>query len=191
MAYKDKEKSREYQRQYRVKNREKLLKQMKQYYGDNKAKFAEYRKKYYEDHKEELCQKSSINHVKNRDRNLNRMRSYGEKYYEDNKESLLEKNKQHVKLHRERYTRKQKLYRQKRQDWLWELKCGLCCVKCGESHPACLDFHHTDPKNKDGLISKLIARASMDRVIAEIEKCETLCANCHRKFHCKRKINKG
>lgn len=57
------------------------------------------------------------------------------------------------------------------------------CIRCGEKHPACLDFHHRNGKlNKLGNIGQ-IRRYSFPRILAEIEKCDVLCANCHRKHH--------
>lgn len=58
------------------------------------------------------------------------------------------------------------------------------CVRCVEDDPACLDFHHTDTERKEMTISSMISYGySKERLLAEIEKCEILCANCHRKRH--------
>lgn len=58
------------------------------------------------------------------------------------------------------------------------------CARCGERHPACLDFHHRDRTTKDLTLSQMCARAASDRRIQEeIQKCDLLCANCHRKLH--------
>ena len=58
------------------------------------------------------------------------------------------------------------------------------CVRCAEDDPACLDFHHTDTDRKETTISSMISYGySKERLLAEIEKCEILCANCHRKQH--------
>lgn len=55
---------------------------------------------------------------------------------------------------------------------------------CGESHVACLDFHHRDPSQKKGNVMILAASgASIRSLDAEIDKCDVLCANCHRKLH--------
>ena len=54
------------------------------------------------------------------------------------------------------------------------------CVLCGEKEPVSLDFHHLDPKAKDGAVAR---QPSIARVLAEIAKCVVLCANCHRKVH--------
>ena len=45
-----------------------------------------------------------------------------------------------------------------------------------------LDFHHVDPSQKEFTIIDGY-RNSDDKLIAEIEKCVCLCANCHREFH--------
>ena len=74
--------------------------------------------------------------------------------------------------------------RLKMRQWLDELKSTLKCSRCDESHPATLDFHHRDPKEKEFVIGYAISGGwGKKRILAEIEKCEVLCANCHRKEH--------
>ena len=68
--------------------------------------------------------------------------------------------------------------------WYIELKSELACSRCDETHPACLQFHHTDPAMKEASLGIAIRRGwSRNRVLAEIAKCEVLCANCHAKHH--------
>lgn len=58
------------------------------------------------------------------------------------------------------------------------------CVRCGETNPACLDFHHRDPEQKLHSIAKMVTNGySRENIRAEIEKCDLLCANCHRLEH--------
>jgi len=80
----------------------------------------------------------------------------------------------------------QKVKAQKRAtvQWFKTLKSSLKCVQCGESDPVCLDFHHRDPGQKDFSLYQA-ARLAMgkNRILAEIAKCDVLCANCHRKLH--------
>ena len=55
---------------------------------------------------------------------------------------------------------------------------------CGEAHVACLQFHHTDPREKDfeiGLADRHMW--SLERLHREMQKCQVLCANCHAKLH--------
>lgn len=64
--------------------------------------------------------------------------------------------------------------------WVREQK--IRCQKCGEDHPAVLDFHHRDRHAKSFTISTLWRRGwSKARIAAEIAKCDVLCSNCHRK----------
>ena len=68
--------------------------------------------------------------------------------------------------------------------WLQEYKKQLACEICGEMHPACLDFHHKDPTTKERDISRMArANFAIKRMKEEIDKCQVLCANCHRKLH--------
>lgn len=63
-------------------------------------------------------------------------------------------------------------------------KTSLSCAECGENHPATLHFHHTDPLAKESDVSRLvICGLSRKRIMAEIQKCVVLCANCHAKVH--------
>ena len=55
------------------------------------------------------------------------------------------------------------------------------CVNCGESDPIVLEFDHRSGINKIENISNLINHCSWKRIESEIEKCDVLCANCHRR----------
>ncbi len=55
------------------------------------------------------------------------------------------------------------------------------CVDCGESDYRVLEFDHRDPADKDVHVAILIGGYSMKRLIAEIEKCDVRCCNCHRR----------
>ena len=58
---------------------------------------------------------------------------------------------------------------------------GGKCAKCGFSDIRALDWHHLDPNEKVNSISEMIRdRVSMDKLQAELDKCELICANCHR-----------
>lgn len=70
------------------------------------------------------------------------------------------------------------------QDWLREFKTTVKCNRCPESHPATIQFHHCDPTIKEiNLASAALSGWSIDRIKAEIAKCEIICANCHAKEH--------
>ena len=91
------------------------------------------------------------------------------KSYENNKKYYIEKNQR---------------LRKRNLEWYKNYKNNLKCEKCGESHIACLDFHHKNEIEKTIEVS-LMPRGcfSIERIKEEIEKCVILCANCHRKYH--------
>lgn len=68
--------------------------------------------------------------------------------------------------------------------WLMEYKSTLKCINCDEDFIGCLEFHHNDPAQKDFTISRMVMDGwGKERILEEIEKCDILCANCHRKWH--------
>lgn len=73
--------------------------------------------------------------------------------------------------------------RQKGARWLQEYKSTLQCTRCGEDHPATLDFHHKDATKKEGNIPHLVRGWGRERILKEIAKCIVVCSNCHRKIH--------
>src|SRR3990167_4008509 len=59
-------------------------------------------------------------------------------------------------------------------------KCERCNYdRCVEA----LEFHHTNPTQKDFNISYKGHSRSWKRVMEELDKCVMLCANCHREIH--------
>ena len=61
---------------------------------------------------------------------------------------------------------------------------GGCCSKCGYNKCfAALEFHHRDPSTKDFTLSHNGGAPSFERLKAEADKCDLLCANCHREEH--------
>lgn len=62
---------------------------------------------------------------------------------------------------------------------------GGKCNRCGyNKNISALDFHHTDPLNKEfSLDKRTLGNTSMERILEEAKKCELLCANCHREEH--------
>lgn len=62
--------------------------------------------------------------------------------------------------------------------------CGRCRYAYDGQNAPAFDFHHRDPAQKDFVISG--RRYSRERVRAELDKCELLCAICHRLEHANR-----
>lgn len=99
------------------------------------------------------------------------------------KDNPKEYKKAHYKAHREKYIESARTSKKKVLEWFRELKRGMKCSKCGENHPACIEFHHRNPEDKKFTISESITRVSKKAILEEIEKCDILCSNCHRKLH--------
>jgi hypothetical protein len=97
--------------------------------------------------------------------------------FADTRKKSYHKNKQY-------YIDKNNRIRKRNVEWYRNYKSTLSCIKCGEDHPACLDFHHRDSNEKESEISLMVNDSvSIDTIKSEIEKCDVLCSNCHRKHH--------
>lgn len=55
------------------------------------------------------------------------------------------------------------------------------CADCGKSFPPCvMDFDHVRGNKRDNVASLVAANYGVATVMAEIAKCDLVCANCHR-----------
>jgi len=87
------------------------------------------------------------------------------KHYLKNKSLFIERTKEKRKIN--------KLY-------VEQYKEAHACT-CGESCVACLQLHHLG--DKDTSVANAMQRFGLKRLKKEIDKCEVMCANCHRKIH--------
>lgn len=97
------------------------------------------------------------------------------KHYLDNKCFYQERNRRNQKT-------KQKVESDRRAriyDYINAIKANPCVDCGGKFHPAAMDFDHCGVKKLGG-VARLVVSASFDRIKAEIDKCELVCANCHR-----------
>ncbi len=58
----------------------------------------------------------------------------------------------------------------------WKMDRG--CADCGETDPIVLEFDHQHSKAHN---VATMMHHSFETIIAEMEKCEVVCANCHRR----------
>ncbi len=98
----------------------------------------------------------------------------------------------HAKYRREHYVRNRetyitrevariKRYREENRPLIREYLRAHPCVDCGETDIVVLDFDHRDPTEKKYEVMLLALHKSWTRVVAEIEKCDIRCSNCHRR----------
>jgi hypothetical protein len=55
------------------------------------------------------------------------------------------------------------------------------CMDCGGRFAqCCMDFDHRDPTTKRKRVTAMIASHGLASILAEVDKCDIVCANCHR-----------
>ena len=55
------------------------------------------------------------------------------------------------------------------------------CADCKKRYPPyVMDFDHLGSKKKTAAVSALLRRSAYKQALAEVKKCELVCANCHR-----------
>jgi len=91
-------------------------------------------------------------------------------HYQHNKDAYIARGRANKRKHRSRQ-------RSRKSEYIR----GLACVDCGETDVVVLEFDHRDASAKVDSVSRLMARHAWQKVLAEIEKCEIRCSNCHRK----------
>jgi hypothetical protein len=83
--------------------------------------------------------------------------------------------------YRDKHNRSRNKIRLENARKVFEYLSRNACINCGESDPVVLEFDHRDRNEKIESISNLISNSSWERIKSEIEKCDVLCANCHRR----------
>ena len=94
--------------------------------------------------------------------------------------------REHYQANKARYIKQarvqKELRRVERTLFLLEYFARHTCVDCGESDPVVLEFDHVDEKGEKAFeVARNFAERRWQDVLAEMEKCEVVCANCHRK----------
>jgi 5-methylcytosine-specific restriction endonuclease McrA len=85
--------------------------------------------------------------------------------------------KQYYKKHKKRLRRQMKLRYDNIASIVRNLK-DIPCTDCGQKFPPeCMDFDHLRDKSFNVATG---ATRSIETLLKEIEKCEVVCANCHR-----------
>jgi hypothetical protein len=59
------------------------------------------------------------------------------------------------------------------------------CVDCGETDPVVLEFDHL--RDKAFNVTRGLTHYKWERILAEIEKCEVVCGNCHKRWTAQRR----
>ena len=91
--------------------------------------------------------------------------------------------KRHYAVHKQRYVQNAAALKRKnrleRTKYLIDYFKTNPCVDCGEADPVVLEFDHVGEKRFE--VTALLAERRWQSILDEIEKCEVVCANCHRR----------
>jgi hypothetical protein len=103
-----------------------------------------------------------------------------------NKEDQAAASKRYYEANKEKYLAQVKVISAKQKQAIRQLIDEYLsthpCLVCGEDDPVVLEFDHRDRETKEFTISEAVGRKmSVQRVQSEIDKCDVLCANCHRR----------
>jgi hypothetical protein len=90
---------------------------------------------------------------------------------------------EHYVANKQRYIaqaaqRKWKL-RVERTEYLLDFFAKHPCRDCGETDPVVLEFDHLGDKSFN--IGQALPERNWESILAEMAKCEVVCANCHRR----------
>lgn len=199
VMWKTKEKQREYNKQYYLKNRKKKLDATKKFVEQNREKSRQYKQRYKQKQKRILnelilslktkcseCDEISsccleFHHMDDKFKTVSKLRDMAY----STEMVLMEISKCIIlcsNCHRKKHY-KNKTYNNPKGRLIKKLKNESCCFFCQEDSPPCLDFHHIS--NKEINIGAMIRNKnySLDELKSELKKCICVCSNCHRKLH--------
>ncbi len=97
--------------------------------------------------------------------------------------------KEHYAANRQRYIDQAAIVRRRvaleRSRYLIEFFRSHPCADCGEGDPVVLEFDHLRDKSFD--IGTMLCARDWETILAEIAKCDVVCANCHRRRTARRR----
>jgi len=110
-------------------------------------------------------------------------KEYMKQYYKDNRKEKLRYREQYYEKNHEEILTKQRQFYKERHQFTDDYKLSKGCSICGYNKCAsALDFHHNGDKEFN--VSRSIQEGKrLFDVKKEMEKCDVLCANCHRELH--------
>jgi len=125
-----------------------------------------------------ICPRCNLRARIPRSQNDKRNRKFQPFCAECNKEYQRE----HYKKNKTDYIRKANSRKSELRKMIQDIKESVPCADCGEFYPYFqMDFDHLDASNKKFGLSRGSDTGSRQAILDEMEKCEVVCALCHRK----------
>lgn len=97
-------------------------------------------------------------------------REYAQQNYQNKRQYYFDKEKRN-KEHYLRWGR----------NYIWDYLLKHPCIDCGESDPLILEFDHVRGIKDKAVLDMMASHVSKERLVAEINKCDIRCCNCHRR----------
>jgi hypothetical protein len=120
------------------------------------------------------------------EKNKERYKANNKKWFANNVELIKTRQKERYKNTPDEIKAEWALSKRQRRlklrAFIEEYKDSCVCGKCGDERNYVLDFHHIDPNEKDFNLGDA-TKHSLKDIKNELEKCITLCRNCHSEFH--------
>lgn len=70
--------------------------------------------------------------------------------------------------------------RSRNRGYIWGYKAASLCADCGERDPLVLEFDHVRGVKEYNIGDMASSNYAIETIQNEIDKCEVVCANCHR-----------
>ena len=88
--------------------------------------------------------------------------------------------KTHYEANKAYYYERNKIRRTTTIAKVEELKSKLSCVDCGNNNPIVFEFDHISDNKLKNISTMARSGYSWEKILKEVNKCECVCANCHR-----------
>lgn len=80
-----------------------------------------------------------------------------------------------------RKERNRKAQLERTREQYWQFLCSSKCLDCGSRDPEVLECDHREPDKKSFDVSAMLYSYSWFNIKKEIDKCDIVCSNCHKK----------
>lgn len=170
---------------YYALHREKCLQQQKDYKARNREKVLARERAAYQANRETRRVKDAVQRVKHRERirAYQLARPYDPAAYLRNRTAILAQRKRYYDQNRAKIRAKDNVRARKYKELLRafaDAEAAGGCVDCGIKTQVVLDFDHVRGKKVMPISQIIRSGYPVRKLLAEIDKCEVRCSNCHR-----------
>jgi hypothetical protein len=129
-------------------------------------------------HPERVRESARLSSRRYRQNHPEEARAKGRRWYARNRVNRLASLKKWKDSHREERLLHARGQRTRRRELIAKYK-DVPCTDCGQKFPPCaMDFNHVNGDKKFSIANK--SMTGIEQIRKEMEKCEVVCANCHR-----------